>query len=168
MLDKKQLEAMYQHNLKVKKVLFIISLCLFAASTIFLTTFLILYFNGYDVMLIPEFLTTEVTLRAVLVDLFESSLAGGLVTMLFSFLIFGRRAAVAKSMLENFDQIYQEQSKDWNTKPSGTPIVDVKPMPEEKPKGKYDDLIKEYTKLYEQGVITKEDLENKKKELGYQ
>ena len=168
MVDKKQLEAMYKHNLKVKKVLFIVSLCLLTASVLFFTGFLILYFTNKDVMLIPDFLTVEVTLRGVFIDLFESCLAGGLVTMLFSFLIFGRRAAMAKAMLDNFDQIYQEQSKDWNTKPSGTPIVDVKPMPEEKPKGKYDDLIKEYTKLYEQGVITKEDLENKKKELGYQ
>ena len=168
MIDKKQLEQMYKHNLKVKKILFIISMCLFAAATAFIVGFIVLYATGYDVILIPEFLTVEVTLRGVFIDFFETCLAGGLVLLLFSFLIFGRRAAVAKAMLDNFEQIYEEQNRAYGTKPSGAPIVDVKPVQNEKPKGKYDDLIAEYTKLYEQGVITKEDLENKKKELGYQ
>lgn len=168
MVDKKQLEQMYQHNLKVKKILFIISMCLFAAATAFIVGFIILYANGYDVLLIPELLTTEVTLRGMFIDFFETCLAGALVTLLFSLLIFNRRAMVAKAMLDSFDQIYAEQTRGYATKPSGTPIVDVKPVPNEKPKGKYDDLIAEYTKLYEQGIISKEDLENKKKELGYQ
>ena len=38
------------------------------------------------------------------------------------------------------------------------------PAPE-KPKGKYDDLIHEYEKLYEKGYITKEELDKKKAEL---
>lgn len=166
MVDKKQLEDMVKHNLKVKKVLFIVSMCLFGASLAFLVGFIVLFATGYDVSLMPDYLV-DVTLRYVFLDLFETTLAGAIVTILFSTLIFARRAAMAQAMLENFDKIYEEQSKAWNTHPSASPIVDVKPAPEEKPKGKYDDLIAEYTKLYEQGLISKEDLENKKKELGY-
>ena len=167
MVDKTQLENMVKHNLKVKKILFIISIFLFSLAVAFLVGFIVLFATGYDVVMMPE-IFVDLTLRYIFIDLFEFSLAGAIVTILFSTLIFGRRAQMAKSMLDNFDKIYAEQSKMWNTKPSGSPIVDAKPIEEDKPKGKYDDLIKEYTKLYEQGIITKEDLENKKKELGYQ
>lgn len=167
MIDKKQLEEIVKHNLKVKKVLFIVSMSLFAASMLFMVGLIILLVQNKDVVLIPDVIA-DVTLRGTFIDLFTTCLSGGIVTLLFSFLIFGRRAAMAQAMLDNFDTIYEEQTKAYRTHPSGTPIVDVKPVEETKPKGKYDDLINEYTKLYEQGLITKEDLENKKKELGYQ
>ena len=167
MVDKKQLEEMVKHNLKVKKVLFIISMCLFGASILFLTGLIVLLVKNVDVSLMPD-VVAELTLRGTLLDMFTTCLAGGIITIMFSTLIFARRAAMAQAMLDNFDKIYEEQTRFYNTKPSGAPIVDVMPAEEAKPKGKYDDLIKEYTKLYEQGLITKEDLENKKKELGYE
>ena len=166
MVDKQQLERMYVHNLKVKKILFIISMCLFGAATLALAGFIVLQATGYDIVLIPEYIV-DFTLKYVCLDLFETFLAGALVLLLFSFLIFNRRAMMAKAMLDNFDQIYAEQSRAWNSMPSAAPIVDAKPVEEAKPKGKYDDLIKEYEKLYNQGLITKEEFENKKKELGY-
>lgn len=166
MLDKKQLEQIIKHNLKVKKVLFIVSMALFGATLLSLTGFIILLARNIDVVLIPDVIA-DVTLRGMLLDLFSVTLSGAVVTLLFSTLIFGRRVMMAQAMLDNFDRIYEEQNRAYNTKPSGAPIVDVKDV-QEKPKGKYDDLIKEYTKLYEQGLISKEDLENKKKELGYE
>ena len=167
MLDKKQLEQIIKHNLKVKKVLFIVSMALFGAALLSLTGFIVLLAKNVDIILIPDVIA-DLTLRGVFLDLFSVTISGAIITLLFSTLIFGRRVLMAQAMLENFDRIYEEQNRIYNTKPSGTPIVDVKDVQNEKPKGKYDDLIKEYTKLYEQGLITKEDLENKKKELGYE
>ena len=165
MLDKAQLEKMYKHNLKVKKVLFTISMVLFSVALSLIILVVVLKSIGIDVLLIPEFLSYEYYLSNALLDLFSTLFAGGLVTLLFSTLIFNRRAIMAKVMLDNYDTIQQEQAKMWKTMPSEeTPIVDVKPAPK---KGKYDDLIKEYEKLCEQGLITKEELEQKKKDLGY-
>lgn len=163
-MDKAQLERMYKHNLKVKKVLFIISMALFGVATALIFAVIILRINGVDVLLIPEFLSYEYYLSNALLDLFSTCLAGGIMTLLFSTLIFSRRAVMAKVMLDNYDQIKQEQARMWKTMPSEAPIVDVKEAPQ---KGKYDDLIKEYQKLCDQGLITKEELEQKKKDLGY-
>lgn len=168
MIDKVQLEKMIKHNLKVKKILFIISLVLLGLGSACLATFISLYATGYDVILMPDFFgEIQYTLRSLMSDLEIMFISAGGVLMLFSFLIFGRRANFAKVMLDNYDKIKAEQSRSWNTMPSAAPTVDVKPVPEDKPKGKYDDLINEYQKLYEQGLISKEDLEKKKKELGY-
>jgi hypothetical protein len=168
MIDKKQLEKMVKHNLKVKKILFIISLVLLGLGSACLVTFFSLYATGYDVLLMPDFFgEIQYTLRSLMSDLEIVFISAGAVLMLFSFLIFGRRANFAKAMLDNYDKFKEDQFRSYNTKPSAAPIVDVKPLPEDKPKGKYDDLINEYQKLYEQGLISKEDLEKKKKELGY-
>lgn len=166
MVDKQQLEKIYVHSLKVKKVLFIISMCLYGLAIAALISYIVLKVNGFDILLIPDFLELEYFFTSFLMDIFSMTLAGAIITLLFSRLIYGRRAIMSKAMLENYDQIVNEQSKMYNTMPNASPIVDVKPT-EEKPKGKYDDLIKEYTKLCEQGLISKEELANKKKELGY-
>ena len=162
MIDKVQLERMYKHSLKVKKVLFIISLVLFGLATAAIVGLIVLLAMNVDVLLMPEFLE-DITLRVILIDLAETFIAGGLVCILFSFLIFARRARFAKAMLDNFDQQMASQARTFNSKPSGTPIVDVKPV--EPQQNKYAGLITEYQKLYEQGVITKEEFEAKKKEL---
>lgn len=162
MLDKASLEKMLQHSLKVKKVLFIISMCLYGLAAAFLATYIALKVSGYDILLMPDYFE-DITLTLVLFDFFSTALSGAIVTLLFSRLIFARRAIVYKAMLDNYDQTYAKQAQTWNSKPSATPIVDVKPI--EKPKGKYDDLINEYQKLYEQGLISKESFEAKKKEL---
>ena len=164
MIDKQQLERMYKHNLKVKKVLFIISMVLFGLATAFLAGFLAIYISGKDIELMPE-LFEGLTLSYLMLDLFNTAISAAIVLLLFSLLIFARRARFAKAMLDDYDRLYAEQSRVWNTKPSGAPVVDVKPVEQEKPKGKYDDLIREYEKLCEQGYISKEDLEKKKAEL---
>ncbi len=164
MFDKQQLERMYKHSLKVKKVLFILSMCFFFVATLGIVGYFILVGLNKDVILIPDLLQTEFTLRYLFVDLFSEFLSAGVICILFSFLIFGRRARLAKALLDDYDRIKAEESKSWNSKPSAAPIVDVKPA-EEPSKGKYDDLLKEYEKLYEKGYITKEDLEKKRKEL---
>ena len=166
MIDKQQLEKMVVHNLKVKKILFIISMCLFGGAALALAGAIALLITGYDVSLIPDIIEGY-TLRSLFIDITFELVAAGLVLLLFSVLIFARRAAMAKAMLDNFDKINEEQQRLYKTYPSGSPIVDAKPVDEAKPKGKYDDLIAEYTKLCDQGLITKEELENKKKELGY-
>ena len=56
-MDKAQLERMYKHNLKVKKVLFIISMALFGVATALIFAVIMLRINGVDVLLIPEFLS---------------------------------------------------------------------------------------------------------------
>ena len=168
-MNKEQLERLYKHSLKVKKVLFIVSMCLFGAAVGSLVSFIILRANNVDMLLIPDYVTTEITLTLLLIDAFDTFLAGGIVCLLFSVLIYARRARVAKSLLDNYDQMQAQNARAWGTMPSSSEpeVVDVKPIYETKPKGKYDDLIHEYELLYERGLITKEDLENKKKELGY-
>lgn len=164
MLDKKQLENMYKHSLKVKKVLFILSMVFFGVGTAFLVAYIVLNAVGKDVLLIPDLMATDFTLRMLLVDLAMDFISAGVVCILFSFLIFARRARLAKYLLDDYDRVKSEEAKGWTSKPSSAPIVDVKPA-EEQPKGKYDDLLKEYEKLYEKGYITKEELDNKRKEL---
>lgn len=164
MLDKKQLENMYKHSLKVKKVLFILSMVFFGVGTAFLVAYIVLNVVGKDVLLIPDLMATDFTLRMLLVDLAMDFISAGVVCILFSFLIFARRARLAKYLLDDYDRVKSEEAKGWTSKPSSAPIVDVKPA-EEQPKGKYDDLLKEYEKLYEKGYITKEELDNKRKEL---
>ena len=166
MLDKQQLEKMVIHNLKVKKVLFIVSMCLFGVACISLIPLIIMTVQGIDVLLIPDLMTVKYTLSEFLVDVFVTFLSGGVMTLLFSLLIFGRRANFAKALLENYDQVYAEQTKAWRSMPDAS-IVDVKPVQEEPKKGKYDGLINEYRKLYEQGVITEEEYKQKRKDLGY-
>ena len=168
-MNKQQLERLYKHSLKVKKVLFIISMCLFTAALLTLIAFIIMRANNVDVLLIPDYVTTEITLTILLIDFFDTFLAGGIVTLLFSVLIYARRARMAKMMLDNYDQMQAQNARMWGTMPSAKEpeVVDVKQVYESKPKGKYDELIHEYELLYERGLITKEDLENKKKELGY-
>ena len=99
MVDKTQLENMVKHNLKVKKILFIISICLFSLAVAFLVGFIVLFATGYDIVMMPE-IFVDLTLRYIFIDLFEFSLAGAIVTILFSTLIFGRRAQMAQSMLD--------------------------------------------------------------------
>ena len=164
MFDKKQLENMYKHSLKVKKVLFILSMIFFGVGTGLLVGYIVLYSLGKDVLLIPDLMQTDFTLQMLLVDLSMDFISAGVVCILFSFLIFARRARLAQALLKDFDRVQAEQAKAWTSKPSAAPIVDVKPA-EEAPKGKYDDLLKEYEKLYEKGFITKEELDNKRKEL---
>ena len=164
MFDKKQLENMYKHSLKVKKVLFILSMVFFGVGTAFLVAYIVLNAVGKDVLLIPDLMATDFTLRMLFVDLAMDFISAGVVCILFSFLIFARRARLAKYLLDDYDRVQAEQAKAWTSKPSAAPIVDVKPA-EEAPKGKYDDLLKEYEKLYEKGFITKEELDNKRKEL---
>lgn len=163
-MDKQQLERMHKHNLKVMKVLFIVSMALFAVMTGAMIGFILVFNSPRDVVLLKDLLGEQFTLSSLFFDLTDTCFAAGLVCLLFSLLIFRRRARFAKALYDDYDRIYAEQSKGWDTKPSGAPIVDVMPAPE-KPKGKYDDLIHEYEKLYEKGYITKEELDKKKAEL---
>lgn len=164
MLDKKQLENMYKRSLKVKKVLFILSMVFFGVATAFLVAYIVLTATGKDVLLIPDLMAVDFTLRMLFIDVSMDFLSAGVVCILFSFLIFARRARLAKYLLDDYDRLKGEEARGWTSKPSAAPIVDVKPA-EEQPKGKYDDLLHEYEKLYEKGYITKEELDNKRKEL---
>ena len=167
MPDKQTLESMRRHSLKVKKVLLIVSICLFTVSLLSLIPLIIMRFQGIDVILIPDLLSVDYYLSELLVDVFVTFLSGGVMTLLFSLLVFGRRANFAQAMLENYDELYAAQSKAWKSMPDAS-IVDVKPVQEEPKKGKYDDLINEYRKLYEQGLITEEEYKQKRKDLGYE
>ena len=93
MLDKASLEKMLQHSLKVKKVLFIISMCLYGLAAALLATYVALKVSGYDVLLMPDYFE-DITLTLVLFDFFSTALSGAIVTLLFSRLIFARRAIV--------------------------------------------------------------------------
>ena len=164
MYTKEQLELIRNKSLKVSKILFIISMVCFGIATALFGTFLGLYIAKIDVLLIPDYLTLEYTLQNLLADVMSTFITAGIVLIILSKVVFRRRAIMAKIMIERMDHVRNEQAQTWNTKPSGTPdIVDVKPAGPSY--GKYEGIIHEYEKLYEQGLITKEDLENKKKEL---
>lgn len=162
MYDKELLSRNIKHYLKVSKVLFIISICLFAAATLTLVGLIIMFAIEKDFIFFPE-IGDGISFRDILRDFFSLFVSGGVVCVLFSTLIFRRRANFFKMILEhpeNFNSPYQTRSANDNVK-----TVDVKDAPIEKKKGPYDDLIEEYRKLYEQGLITKEEFETKKKEL---
>lgn len=164
MYTKQQLEQIRAKALKVEKILFIISMVCFGVATALFATFIALYVSKIDVLLIPDLLTLEYTLQNLLADLMSTFVTAGIVLIILSKVVFRRRAITAKIMIERMDATRDFQARSWNSKPSGTPdIVDVKPAGPTY--GKYEGIIHEYEKLYEQGLITKEDLENKKKEL---
>ena len=119
MLDKQTLERMVKHSLKVKKVLLTISICLFAVSPLPLIGLIIMTVQGVDILLVPDLLAVDYYLSEALVDLFVTILTGAIITLLFAFIIFGRRANFAQAMLDNYDKLYAEQSKAWKSMPSG-------------------------------------------------
>ena len=158
MNEKEQLHRLYLSNKKTAKILFIISMSLFGAATAIIAGLVVMITLQVDVILLQQYIE-GFTLQGILRDFFSLFISGAIATLLFSVLIFRRRANMFKQMYDNADKI---KFAAWKTVINPT-TVDVKPA--EKPKGKYDDLIEEYRKLYEQGLITKEDFENKKKEL---
>ena len=160
MNEKEQIERLYKHNVKVGKVMFIISMCLFALATACIVGLAVMISLQVDIILLPS-VVDDLTLQGVLRDFFSLFISGGIVCILFFALIFRRRANFFKNLLENSDKIRFVYGRPVN----GGEAVDVKPAPQEKPKGPYDDLIEEYRKLYEQNLITKEEFEQKKKEL---
>lgn len=164
MYTKQQLELIRDKALKVSKILFVISMVCFGIASGLFAAFISLYVLKIDVILIPDYLTLEYTLQNLLADVMSTFITAGVVLIILSKVVFRRRAIMAKIMIERMDTVQATQSQSWNTKPSGTPdIVDVKPAGPSY--GKYEGIIHEYEKLYEQGLISKEDLENKKKEL---
>lgn len=162
MNNKEQLQRLVDHNLKVSKVLFIISLCLFGAATLCLVGLIVMISLELDFIFFPE-ISDGISFRDILRDFFSLMISGGVVCILFSFLIFRRRANFYRLLLEHPEQFQSPFGP--RTVNSSPQTVDVKPAPEAKPKGPYDDLIEEYRKLCEQGLITKEEFEQKKKEL---
>ena len=161
MNEKEQIERLYKHNLKVSKVMFIISMILLGLATACVVGLAVMISMQVDVILLPS-VVEGITLQGVLRDIFSLFVSGGIVCLLFSLLIFRRRANFFKNLYENSDKVRFVFGA--NPVNGGEP-VDVKPVQEAKPKGPYDDLIEEYRKLYEQNLITKEEFEQKKKEL---
>ena len=161
MNEKEQIERLYKHNLKVSKVMFVISMVLFSLATACIIGLAVMISLQIDVILLSS-IVEGITLQGVLRDFFSLFISGGVVCILFSTLIFRRRAYFFKNLYENSDKIRFAYGARVNNQ---SEPVDVKPVEDAKPKGPYDDLIEEYRKLYEQNLITKEEFEMKKKEL---
>ena len=149
------LEKFYNRQIQLKNRFLKIAITLFVIATLSLSGFIALYVTGYDVLLIPE-LIEGIYLTMLLIDLFSTLTSIGLVMLIFSTLVFARRARIAKMMMQ------QNRTVDIDRVVVTT---DVKPVEKEPQVNKYQNIIDQYKKLYEQGLISKEDYLAKKKEL---
>lgn len=149
------LEKFYNRQIQLKNRFLKIAITLFVIATLSLSGFIALYVTGYDVLLIPE-LIEGIYLTMLLIDLFSTLTSIGLVMLIFSTLVFARRARIAKMMMQ------QNRTVDIDRVVVTT---DVKPVEKEPQVNKYQTIIDQYKKLYEQGLISKEDYLAKKKEL---
>lgn len=149
------LEKFYKRQIQLKNRFLKVAITLFVIATLSLSGFIALYVTGYDVLLIPE-LIEGIYLTMLLIDLFSTLTSIGLVMLIFSTLVFARRARIAKMMMQ------QNRTVDIDRVVVTT---DVKPVEKEPQVNKYQNIIDQYKKLYEQGLISKEDYLDKKKEL---
>lgn len=149
------LEKFYNRQIQLKNRFLKIAITLFVIAALSLSGFIALYVTGYDVLLIPE-LIEGIYLTMLLIDLFSTLTSIGLVMLIFSTLVFARRARIAKMMMQ------QNRTVDIDRVVVTT---DVKPVEKEPQVNKYQNIIDQYKKLYEQGLISKEDYLAKKKEL---
>ena len=149
------LEKFYKRQIQLKNRFLKIAITLFVIAILSLSGFIALYVTGYDVLLIPE-LIEGIYLTMLLIDLFSTLTSIGLVMLIFSTLVFARRARIAKMMMQ------QNRTVDIDRVVVTT---DVKPVEKEPQVNKYQNIIDQYKKLYEQGLISKEEYLDKKKEL---
>lgn len=151
-----QLREIYERSIQLRKRFSTLAIIFFLAANASLIGEIILYMVKVDVLLIPE-LIEGLYLSNVLLELFTIFISVAIMFILFSSLVFARRAKMAKLMMENKSTVIADNNV----------TVDVKDVPQSEPqnKSKYSKIIDEYQKLYDQGLISKEDFETKKKEL---
>ena len=92
-----------------------------------------------------------------LAQLSGSTLMVAITMLILRSVLFSYRINVRQAIIDGVIQV-NEQGQYVQT-------VDVKPVPEEKPLSKEEELYKQYEELYKAGHITKEDLDKKKEEL---
>lgn len=151
-----QLREIYERSIHLRKRFSTLAVIFFLSANASLIGAIILYMVKVDVLLVPE-LIDGLYLSNVLLELFTIFVSVAIMFILFSSLVFARRAKMAKLMMENKSTVIVDNNV----------TVDVKDIPQSEPqnKSKYSKIIDEYQKLYDQGLISKEDFETKKKEL---
>lgn len=151
-----ELKKLYERSITLKRRFVSLAYIFFSLALIMIAGFVSLLILRIDVELIPDLVGEGLYLSYVLIEFSSTFISVGVVMLIFAYLLFGRRAKIFKQAMNGQGQPHQN----INT-------VDVKDIPEEKPvvSSKYSNLLKQYKSLYEQGLISKEDYESKKKEL---
>lgn len=151
-----ELKKLYERSITLKRRFVSLAYIFFSLALIMIAGFVSLLILRIDVELIPDLVGEGLYLSYVLIEFSSTFISVGVVMLIFAYLLFGRRAKIFKQAMNGQRQPYQNIN-----------IVDVKDIPEEKPaaSSKYSNLLKQYKSLYEQGLISKEDYESKKKEL---
>ena len=146
MPDKEQLQKEINSMLRTRKIFLIIALGFFAVALILFIIGVVIGLK--DINSEEYYLVTYLSGVALMVALTMMILRSAL----FNFRINVRRAIIEGNIKMEQDGRYVQ-------------TVDVKPVPEEKPLTKEEELYKQYEELYEKGLISKEDLDKKKEEL---
>ena len=146
MPDKEQLQKEIDSMMRSRKIFLFIAIGFFVISlALFITS---VVFGLRDINSEEYYLTAYLSGIALMIGLTMMILRSAL----FNFRINVRRAIINGNIKVEQDGRFVQ-------------TVDVKPVPEEKPLSKEEELYKQYEELYKAGHITKEDLDKKKEEL---
>lgn len=143
-----------------KKRKLLITLGIVLASLGLIGSFLTLY-----VVLYPaNFADALVQTCNYLSILFSMLFDGGVVLIILGAAVYGTRIKLRRSIVESDSIPDKFTVSEFNE--DGEKVVEIiETKPEEKPVNKYEAILKEYEKLRDQGLITNEEYEQKKKEL---